>query len=98
MPRARSATGDEAPQSSSTVRAVSIIKQVLNRPPEPKASPEPMTVKRIALSPRARARRDLAVPAAQVGEIGGHRELGGLHDIDRDQAGDVGDGVMIAGG
>ena len=26
-----------------------------------------------------------------------HRELGGLHEIDRDQAGDVGDGVAVAG-
>jgi hypothetical protein len=43
--RAFSATGVEAPQSTSNVAfAVSSQKQVLNFPPEPKASPEPMMV------------------------------------------------------
>src|SRR5216684_2738741 len=44
-PRALRAGSEEAPQSSSRSRPnVSMRKQVLKRPPEPNASPEPMTV------------------------------------------------------
>ena len=45
---ALSATSEEAPKSTdSTPSAVSRMKQVLNRPPEPKASPEPTTLSRM---------------------------------------------------
>ena len=41
----------EAPQSISTAASAdSTRKQVLNRPPEPKASPDPTTVRRILIA------------------------------------------------
>src|SRR5215813_3202236 len=47
-PCALRATSDDAPQSTSSLPfAVSRKKQVLNRPPEPKASPDPMIVRRM---------------------------------------------------
>src|SRR5262249_5327178 len=47
-PCALSATCDDAPQLTSSLPfAVSRKKQVLNRPPEPKASPDPMIVRRM---------------------------------------------------
>src|SRR6185295_11205063 len=97
MPRALSATNDDAPQSISRVDlTVSRKKQVLNLPPEPKASPEPTTVSRTSRL-RARARRNLGVPALEMLELVGNRQLGGLHEIHRNQAGDVGHRVMVAG-
>ncbi len=37
------------------------------------------------------------MPADDVGEFGRHGDAGRLHEIDRDQAGDVGDGEFVAG-
>ena len=92
MPRALSATKADAPQSTSSVPfAVSMKKQVLNRPPEPKASPDPTTVTRIAaLSLRARARGDGGVPALDIAEIVRDCEFCRLHEIDADETGNVG--------
>src|SRR5581483_9930939 len=96
-PRAFSATSEDAPKSTTTVAlAVSSQKQVLNRPPEPKASPQPMTVSRMS-GARARPRRHLGVPPSHMDAGLGHREAGGLHEIDGDKSGDVGDGKAIAG-
>ena len=51
-----SATSDDAPQSTSSLAlAVSSKKQVLNRPPEPKASPDPTIVRRIVTPSRSAA-------------------------------------------
>ena len=56
MRRARRATGVDAPQSISTVWAASSMKQVLKRPPVPKASPDPMIVSFIDVQARALGR------------------------------------------
>src|SRR5947209_2587941 len=96
MPRPRSATGLEAPQSRRMVRSLSIMKQVLKRPPEPKASPDPRIVRRIASRLRARPRGGLTVPPPHVGKVVGNGELGGFHEIDRYHAGDIRDRVMVA--
>src|SRR5215211_2012325 len=89
-PRALSATSEEAPKSTSTVPlAVSRKKQVLNRPPEPKASPHPTIV--IRMSGRgARPGSDIGMPALEVLEFVRHRELCRLHEIDGDETGDIG--------
>src|SRR5687767_3885923 len=94
--RARSATGAEAPQSISTVRSPATRwKQVLWRPPEPKASPEPMMVRRMS-GRRARPLADLPVPPAQIDELLRHDQLRRAHEVHRDQRGDIGDRVVIA--
>src|SRR5215204_6528171 len=81
----------------STVRpSVSSMKHVLKRPPEPNASPDPTIVTLIALGLRARAPRNLAMPAADVDQFLGHREAGRLHEVDRHQSGDIGDSVVVA--
>src|ERR1043166_5769661 len=96
-PAWRSATIEEAPQSTRIVEfAASRRKQVLKRPPEPNASPEPMTVRRMSRR-RARALRHLGVPALDVDHAAGHPELGGLHQVDRDQGLALCDAVMVAG-
>src|SRR5438067_2365847 len=96
-PCARSATGADAPQSIRTVRpAAARWKQVLWRPPEPNASPEPMILSCMSRR-RARPLADLQVPAPQIDEFLRHDELRRPHEIDRDQRRDVGDGVVIAG-
>src|SRR6266545_6882288 len=96
-PCALSATREDAPQSTSSVPlAVSRKKQVLNRPPEPKASPEPTTVRRMSRR-RARPCRNLGVPTLEIPERVGDRELRRLHEIDGDEAGDVGDRELVTG-
>src|SRR5256885_15603487 len=96
MFRARNATGADAPQSIRTVRSfVARWKHVLWRPPEPNASPEPIMVSRMSgrcTGPLA----DLAMPATQIAEFLRHDQFGRTHEVDRDQRGDVGDGVVIA--
>ena len=96
MPCPFNAGNAEAPQSmSSAALAVSRKKQVLSRPPEPKASPEPTIVRRIMLA--ARPRRHRGVPAFHMSEVFRHNEPRRLHEIDRHQRGDIGDRIAIAG-
>src|ERR1700693_617834 len=45
----------------------------------------------------ARPRGHLGMPAFYVAMLGRHFELGGLHEVDRDQGGDVGNRIMLAG-
>src|SRR4029079_16771906 len=93
-----SATGDDAPQSSKiVVPSAWTRKQVLKRPPDPNASPEPMTVSRMRSGFCARPRRDLGMPAFNAGHFVGQRQLGRLHEIHRDHRGDVGNAVAVAG-
>src|SRR6185295_18896245 len=95
MPCAFNATCVDAPQSIRNVLSTaSRRKQVLNRPPEPNASPQPTMVSRMS-GRGARAFADLRMPAAQIGEVLRHDEFGGPHEIDGDQRRDIGDGVMI---
>src|SRR5215211_961290 len=94
---ARNATSDEAPKSIMMVRPpVSIMKHVLNRPPEPKASPDPTMVSFMS-GLCAGPARNLGVPAPDMGEFLRNGEVGRLHEVDRDQTGYVGNGEVIAG-
>src|SRR3954452_20850024 len=97
IPCAFNATSEEAPKSMRMVRpAVSTLKHVLNRPPDPNASPDPTMVSFMWSGPCARTRRDLAVPAPHVDELLRKREPRRTHEVDGDETGDVGDGEMIA--
>src|SRR4029453_14548856 len=96
-PRALSAPSEEAPKSTSNVPlAVSRKKQVLNRPPEPKASPHPTIM--IRMSGRgARPGSGAVGPALEILEFVRHRELCRLHEIDGDETGDVSHRERISG-
>ena len=86
-PRALSATGEDAPQSTSKVAfAVSSQKQVLKRPPEPKASPRADDGQPHGQA-LALGRADTsACQRRTFAHVVRHRELGRLHEVDGDHA------------
>src|ERR1041385_8796384 len=96
-PCAFNATCVDAPQSIRNVLPrASRRKHVLNRPPEPNASPDPTMVSRMS-GRRTRTLADLRVPAAQIGKLLGHDQPCRPHEVSRDRRRDIGDGVLIAG-
>src|SRR5436189_3718133 len=87
----------DAPQSTSNIPfAVSRKKHVFNRPPEPKASPEPTIVSRIS-GCRARTRGNFGVPALEIIKLVRNGELRRFHEINCHQTGDIGNRETIAG-
>src|SRR5215213_7835763 len=98
IPSHFSATSEVAPKSSAVAAAaVSMKKHVFARPPDPNASPQPTTVRRMASRLRAWARGELRMPAPHVRKFVRHAELRQLHEIEPDEPGDVGDREAVAG-
>src|SRR5215207_11468133 len=91
------ATSEVAPKSSAiAAAAVSMKKHVFARPPDPNASPQPTTVRRMASRPRAWAGGELRMPAPHVRKFVRHAELRRLHEVEPDEPGDVGDREAVA--
>src|SRR4051812_24749057 len=98
IPSRFSATSEVAPKSSAiAAAAVSMKKHVFARPPEPNASPQPTTVRRMASRLRAGAGGELRMPAPNVRKVVRETELRQLHEIEPDEPGDVGDREAVAG-
>src|SRR5829696_6749670 len=92
------ATSEVAPKSSAiAAAAVSMKKHVFARPPDPNASPQPTTVRRMASRLRAGAGRELRMPAPHVRKFVRKTELRRLHEIEPDEPGDIGDREAVAG-
>ena len=83
--RAFSATGDggAAVEQDGAFGTPSTMKQVLKRPPEPNASPQPITVSRIAQALALGRAETSACQRFTLASVLGHRELRRLHEIDR---------------
>src|SRR4051794_41374614 len=98
IPSRFSATSEVAPKSSAiAAAAVSMKKHVFARPPEPNASPQPTTVRRMASRLRAGAGGELRMPAPNVRKVVRETELRRVHEIEPDEPGDVGDREAVAG-
>src|SRR4051794_16436596 len=92
------ATSEVAPKSSAIVApAVSMKKHVFARPPDPNASPQPTTVRRMASRLGAWARGERRMPAPHVRELVRQAELRRLHEIEPDEPGYVRDREAVAG-